>query len=97
MAKPYFELYNECQSQISQFNFAKTLLIKLGLVFTAFSLIVCGINLMNDSQDNTLMMAAAISFAITLTCFLALLPINHKIKDLRSQTKSRTKNILVHN
>jgi hypothetical protein len=97
MAKPYFELYNESQSQISHFTFAKNVLIKLGLVFTAVSLIVLGINLINENQDKALFTASAISFILTATCFLALVPINNKIKDLRAQRKPKTKTILVHN
>jgi hypothetical protein len=95
MAKPYFELYSECQNKISHFTFAKNLLIKLGLVFTAVSLIVFGINLINESQDTTLFLASAISFVLTATCFLALVPINNKLKGLRAQPKARTRNMLV--
>ena len=97
MAKPYFELYNESQSQISHFTSAKSVLIKLGLVFTAVSLIVLGINLINENQDKALFTASAVSFILTATCFLALVPINNKIKDLRAQRKPKTKSILVHN
>jgi hypothetical protein len=97
MAKPYFELYSECQNRISHFTFAKNLLIKLGLVFTAVSLIVFGLNLINENQDKALFLAAAVSLILTFTCFLALVPINNKIKGLRSQPKPRGRNILVHN
>lgn len=96
MAKPYFEIYNECQNQLSHFNLVKNILIKAGLLFTAVSLIVFGLNLINENQDKSLVFASAISFILTATCFLALLPVNQKIKDLRSQRKYRAKNVLVH-
>ena len=96
MAKSYFELYNECQNQLSQFTFFKNLLLKAGLVFTAVSLIVFGLNLINENQDKALLTASVISFILTVSCFLALVPVNHKIKDLRSQRKYRGRNILVH-
>ncbi|GEO04743.1 hypothetical protein AAE02nite_24070 [Adhaeribacter aerolatus] len=96
MAKPYFEIYNDCQNKLSRFTVVKNILIKAGLLFTAISLIVFGINLINESQDQALLMASAVSFILTATCFLALVPVNNKIKDLRSQRKYRVRNILVH-
>ncbi len=97
MAKPYYEIYNECQNQISHFTFVKNILIKVGLLFTAISLIVFGINLINENQDKALLMASAVLVILTATCFLALVPVNQKIKDLRSQRKYRVRNALVHN
>ena len=97
MAKPYFEFNRECQNQITHFTFAKNLLIKLGLIFTAVSLIVFGINLINENQDKALFIASAISLILTATCFLALVPISNKIKGLRAQPKPRAKNMLAHN
>ena len=96
MAKPYFELYSECQNQLSQFTYFKNILVKAGLVFTAVSLIVFGLNLINENQDKALLLASVISFILTVTCFLALVPVNNKIKDLRSQRKYRVRNVLVH-
>ncbi|MGV3589533.1 MAG: hypothetical protein ACO1OF_21170 [Adhaeribacter sp.] len=97
MAKPYFEIYNECQNKLSHFTLVKNILIKAGLLFTAVSLIVCGINLINENQEKALVMASVISFILTASCFLALLPVNQRIKDLRSQRKYRAKHMLVHN
>lgn len=96
MAKPYFELYNECKNQLLHFTHLKNLLLKCGLLFTAVSLIIMGINLINENQDKGLQMAAAISLVVTVTCFIALVPVNQKIKDLRTQRKYRVRNILVH-
>lgn len=96
MQKPYFQIYNECKTQLTYFTLVKNILLKSGLLFTALSLIIFGVNLINESRDKALLLATAISILITVTCFLALVPINNKIKDLRTQRKYRMKNILVH-
>lgn len=97
MRKPYYELHPECQNKISNFIQTKNLLINLGLVFLAISLIVIGINLINENLDLTLSLAFAGCLLVASTCFLSILPINQKLRVLKNQPKPKGKNVLAHN
>ena len=97
MSKPYYELPSECQSKISHFNHTKNILINLGIVSLAVSLIVIGINLINERFDITLSLAFAGCLLVASTCFLSILPINQKLRVLKNQPKHKTKSILVNN
>ncbi len=97
MSKPYYELNNRCQNKISYFNQTKNLLINLGIVSLAISLIVIGINLINENLNFTLSLTFAGCLLVASTCFLSILPINQKLRVLKNQPKPIGKNILVNN
>jgi len=97
MNKPYYELYNERQTLMKNYSIARNALINLGIISIALSLIIFGVNLINDNQNSRLSMAFAVCLSAAMASFFLTIIINQKLRDLRTQRKYRAKNILVHN
>lgn len=95
MTKSSYDFHAERQNKIATYNFVKTILINLGFVFAAITLIVFGIMQIADTKDNTIVMALPISITLTLTCFLSVIPINNKLRELRTKKRYRIKKGLV--
>jgi hypothetical protein len=95
MTKSSYDFHAERQTKIANFNLAKTILINLGFVFAAITLIVFGITQIADSKDNTIVMALPICITLTLTCFLSIVPVNSKLRELRTKKRYRIKKHLV--
>jgi hypothetical protein len=95
MKKSSYDYHAERQTKIANFNLAKTILINLGFVFAAITLIVFGITQIADSKDNTIAMALPICITLMLTCFLSIVPVNNKLRELRTKKRYRIKNSLV--
>lgn len=97
MKKSSYDYYAERQNKISNFNLVKSILINLGFVFAAISLIVFGITQIADSKDNTIIMALPVCIILTATCFLSVVPVNNKLRELRTKKRYRIKTNLVNN
>ena len=89
MKKSSYDYYAERQTKISNFNLAKTILINLGIVFAAITLIIFGITKITNTKDETIVMALPISIVLTATCFLAVVPVNNKLRELRTKRRNR--------
>jgi hypothetical protein len=97
MKQSSYDYHAERQNKIANFNLAKTILVNLGFVFAAFTLIVFGITQIADSKDNTIVMALPICIILTATCFLSIVPVNNKLRELRTKKRYRIKDSLVNN
>jgi choline-glycine betaine transporter len=97
MKKSSYDYHAERQIKISNFNLAKTIMDNLGFVFTAITLIVFGITQIADSQDNTIAMALPVCIILTVVCFLSIVPVNNKLRELRTKKRYRVRNTLVNN
>jgi flagellar motor component MotA len=97
MSKTATPPFSEKKIQISHFNYVKVILINLGIVFTAVTLIVLGLYLINETRNLALQLALVTCLIITFTCFLALVPINNKLRELRSHNSYRAKHYLIQN
>jgi hypothetical protein len=94
MKRSSYDYHAERQTKISKYNFAKTLLINLGFVFTAITLIVFGITQIAYSQDKTIVIALPICILLTIICFLLVVPVNNKLRELRTKKRYRIKSPL---
>jgi uncharacterized Tic20 family protein len=94
MKKSSYDHYAERQIKIANFQLARTILINLGFVFAAITLIVFGITQIADSKDNTIVMALPVCIILTATCFLAIVPVNNKLRELRTKKRYRIKDSL---
>jgi hypothetical protein len=84
-----YDFYAGRQMKISNYNYARTILINLGFVCVAFTLIILGVIQIADSIDNTLVIALPICALLTLTCFLSVLLLNNKLRELRTKKRIR--------
>lgn len=96
MQKTMYDLNAKSQKRISNFSLVKTILINLGFVFKAITLIILGINLITDYQDDTLVIALPISLLLTISCFLTIILVNYKLRELRSTKLNKAKRILTY-
>ena len=94
MKKSSYDYYAERQTKISNFNLAKTILINLGVVFAAITLIIFGITKITKTKDETIVMALPISIILMATCFLSVIPVNNKLRELRTRRRYRVKSTL---
>ena len=88
MQKSTYEYYAYCQKRITNLSLVKTVLINLGLVFGAITLIIYGITLITVNQDNAIKLALPIFFILTITCFLSIVPVNNKMRELRAKKRN---------
>jgi hypothetical protein len=91
MKKSSYDHHAERQTKIANFHLAKTILLNLGFVFAAITLIVFGITQIADSKDNTIVMALPVCIILTATCFLSIVPVNNKLRELRTKKRYRIK------
>jgi hypothetical protein len=95
MKKSSYDYYAERQTKVSRFNLFKSILINLGFIFGAITLIVFGIIQIADNKDYKILLALPISIILTFTCFLSVIPVNNKLRELKAKKRYRTQNTLV--
>lgn len=77
--------------KISNFNLIKNLLINIGIVSAAISLIVFGITLIAENKESTIFKALPVCVSFTIACFLSIVPINNKLRELRTKKRYKLK------
>jgi hypothetical protein len=94
MKKSSYDYYAERQTRIANFNLAKSILINLGVVFAAITLIIFGITQITKTKEETIVMALPVCIILTATCFLAVVAVNNKLRELRTRRRYRVKSTL---
>jgi len=89
-----YQNYADQQKRISSFNSAKVILINAGIIFSLYSLILLGITFTADFKDDIIVTALRLCIAITLTCFISVLLIKGKLRNLQAEKRYKFKNTL---
>jgi len=86
-----YQNYADQQKRISSFNSAKVILVNANIIFTLYSLILLGITFIADFKDDTIVMALRLCIALTITCFVSVLLIKGKLRNLQAEKRYKFK------